>query len=236
MGKVNEFLRYLKLLLVAYLAITSITLIACGSSDHDDSNLGNLPTLKVGDTWTMIQSVDSGEYTTICTVTEEKTVGNHEVYIIEMAYQPSFDEIVDTIIMTADRSNMLPIEIRVLNESMGDQFDVVNTYTYEITGSPYFPKKVGNETTLIEMYTYVSTVYGNTETGTETSTSVYKVEQIEDVTVPAGTFKCVKEVEYDETGTAIGATWQTLDAGFYTVKTIDYETSDTEELVSYSIK
>ena len=120
--------------------------------------------------------------------------------------------------------------------SAGANYSVKQTATYSFSGSPMYPVKVGNVSNVTEIDKMVRTVNGETETVTETHNYVYKVEKVESVTVPAGTFKCFKVVQY-ESGKIKGIDWDAPQVKMYAVKNIDNEEPvSTSELVSYSLK
>jgi hypothetical protein len=58
---------------------------------------------------------------------------------------------------------------------------------------------------------------------------------VEQITVPARTFRCFKIVEYDEAGIAVRTSWVSDEAKQVKAKSIDHETGEVTELVSYSI-
>jgi len=60
----------------------------------------------------------------------------------------------------------------------------------------------------------------------------------EDVTVPAGTFNCYK-IEFSRGGSLVKTEWWSPDVTGSFVKAVDigtYASTETEELVSYSLK
>ena len=223
------------LILIACILVASFTLFAC---DSDDEDMGELPVLMMGDTWTTNGSMAGSDVTVILTVTGDEVVEGKAAYVLEGTINPALEGIVDTIVMKLDKSSMLPLEMQMMGESDGDPFEITTTSSYDITGAPKYPKELGNQTTVIATQTTVTKTLGQLETEmteTETTTSVYKVEGIEDITVPAGTFTCFKEVEYDEAGVVLNTDWQSAATKHFNVKSIDGETGDVMELVSYSV-
>ena len=128
--------------------------------------------------------------------------------------------------------NTLRIQI---SGGTGVPFVGVVTYSYAPIGVTKYPLVVGKEITFTETETSDITVLGEKETTSETSTYTYKVESIEQVTVPAGTFRCFKVVKYDEGGSAIETRWGSDAVKGFEVKGIDHESGDTSELISYSL-
>jgi hypothetical protein len=83
--------------------------------------------------------------------------------------------------------------------------------------------------------TITSTIKQTGESNTETNTYTFKVENIEQITVPAGTFKCFKIVMYDKDGKPVITEWESDETKMYMVKGVDIQNSGTTELVSYSV-
>ena len=98
-----------------------------------------------------------------------------------------------------------------------------------------YPLVVGKEVTITETDITVITVDGEAQRETETNVFTYRVEGIEDVTAPDGTFRSFKVVKYDETGTAVGTAWESDAIKGYELKSIDHESGETSELTSYSL-
>ena len=74
---------------------------------------------------------------------------------------------------------------------------------------------------------------GRTQTETKKIIYTYKVEGIEEVSVPAGVFRCFKIVQYDDdAGIAISTHWESDRVRQYEVKTIDHETGEVIELIA----
>ena len=94
---------------------------------------------------------------------------------------------------------------------------------------------VGKQNKEVETLNATVTMMGEIQKTTTTNTFMYKIEQIEDISVPAGTFRCFKSVKYNEDGKVYFIEWNAEDTKFYQVKTLDPETGDVVELVSYSV-
>jgi len=104
-----------------------------------------------------------------------------------------------------------------------------------LRGDAPYPREVGKEYERIETETTTTTVMGETQTDTETNSYTYKVEKMEQIAVPAGTFRCFKVVQYDEAGTPLTTVWHSDRTKQFQVKEIDHETGEVTELVSYSL-
>jgi hypothetical protein len=103
-----------------------------------------------------------------------------------------------------------------------------------VSGDPPFPIRVGNEFEVVESQERSQTVMGETTTETVTSTETYRVEEIEDVTVPAGTFECYRAVRYDNSGSPVATSWYSDEVRWF-VKETDHESGAETVLVSYSL-
>ncbi len=224
----------LRVLLFVSLIASSVIFAACGS-ENDEIDLGALPVLKVGDTWTQKGTVNGTEYTIVTTVKGEDVINGLGVYIIDGSVEPLISDIVDKMTQKMDKYTLFPFEERMYNEDDPSSFDMTTSYSYQISGDPYFPMKVGNVSTFVSTEKTVTATNGITETSTVNVTEIYKVEGIEDITVPAGTFKCFKVVRYDENNTALDITWESAKVKHFSVKKLDSETNETSELISYSI-
>jgi hypothetical protein len=73
---------------------------------------------------------------------------------------------------------------------------------------------------------------GKTQTETKTINYIYKVEGIEEITVPAGKFRCFKVVQYDDTDNPLSTLWESDRVRQYLVRSVDHETGEVIELKS----
>jgi hypothetical protein len=227
-------LRVLVMISVTVTALAASLLGGCGGSKattHGRSLSGALPTLKVGDTWTEKCTSEGESSTAVSSVTGYSKVGNADVYVLHGTFQPAMFGVVSTINGKMDKQTSQMLEM----DSIGTTYSLTITTTYSFSGSPMFPLRVGNSSEVTETDKIVRTVNGETETITETHKYVYKVEKIESVSVPAGTFECFKQVKY-ESGKVMEIDWVSPDVKLYDVKSVDNDTPMTTELLSYSLK
>lgn len=207
-------------------------------NEHENEEVltGQLPILQTGDEWTSMIISNGIEYTLTIEVTGEDVINGIDCFIVEASFDPSYGGTVDSTTLNYNKETMLSIRAQTSGESMDMPYIVTGSYSYEFPGAPRYPREAGKEYEVIETLTTSTTITGETTTETEVNTYIYRVEKIEEITVPAGTFKCFKEVKYDETGmTALETTWYSEKAK-YSVKKIDHEYGDTTELMSYSVK
>lgn len=197
---------------------------------------GVLPTLSIGDKWVSKALFEGIEYEAILEVTGDGIVYGKDCYVMEGSIEPPMMGIISSVSMKVGKATMFPVKTQASGEVEGLPFIVAVSYSYEVPGIPYYPLELGKETQVIETTTTTTTMMGKTETATATNTFSFKVEKIEEITVPAGTFKCFKIVKYDETGTPVVTYWDSDRVKHYQVKSIDHQGGGVEEeLVSYYI-
>lgn len=168
-------------------------------------------------------------------VIEEEDVDGEGYYVVEMAFDPPMDDFLSTVFAKVSKALYLPERMDANATYMGEEVSMSTMGTYDFHGSARWPLAVGNEYTVTENLTTIITAMGTTESENESQTNTYKVEALEDITVPAGTFECFRVVEYDETGGKMVTTWYS-DQVRNTVREEDHETGGTQDLVSYSLK
>ena len=197
---------------------------------------GVLPTLSIGDKWVSKVISDGVEYTMTVEVTGEDVTDGKSCYVLEGSFEPPFEGFISSVSLKLDKATMLLVRMQMSGEYRDMPFIAASSYSYEMLGKPYYPLEVGKECEVIETETTTLKMMGETETETATNTYIYTVEKIEAITVPAGTFRCFKIVKYDEAGTAISTSWGSDKLKGYEVSSINHETEEVIELVSYSIQ
>ena len=133
-----------------------------------------------------------------------------------------------------DKKTLDESRIQMSMEIEGIQAIGSLTLSIRSSGDDPWPRMVGNQWTETITMTSTFTALWETHTEEETFTLRYVVEKIEDVTVPAGTFRCFKIVEY-ESGKGVTAYWYS-DKAKKTVKIDDLTSDDSQQLLSYSVK
>jgi hypothetical protein len=93
---------------------------------------------------------------------------------------------------------------------------------------------VGKTWTIDCIFNSTTNKSGNISSRNETEFGNLKVEKVESISVPAGTFNCFKIVQYDENNSVVSTSWFTDAAGGWIVKEIDIA-GTTSELTAYSL-
>lgn len=196
---------------------------------------GVLPTLSVGDKWEWRSVFEGIEYTTTTEITGEDITDGKNCYVGKGSIVPPLQGIMDAASLKADKATMLPVRVQTSGEYMDMPFIVAVSLSYDFVDTFLYPLEVGRECEVVETETTAITMAGETQRETDTSTYVYKVEKMEEITVPAGTFRCFKIVKYDGDGNSVQSSWRS-DKAKGVVKSIDHEIGLVDELVSYSVR
>jgi hypothetical protein len=207
--------------------------VACGSNAQAPS--GALPTWNVGDTWTMKGPFIHGGNDSlffVITVTGEQVFNGIDCYTLNTTC--NMGEALSTETSQIDKTTLDPIGINYSISVNGSAWTKTEALSYNYSIKPY-PFSVGKTwTRAINISSTTVNFSGQTSTTTETQNVNFKVEKVESLTVPAGTFQCFKIVEYDENNSVISTAWFTDVAGGWIVKEID-SAGTTSELMSYSL-
>ena len=196
---------------------------------------GALPILNVGDKWVSVVTDKGIEYTRTTEVIGEDAVDGKDCYVVEESFEPPFRGIVSSVTQKWEKATMLPTTVESSGEYIDMPYVAVISVSCEFPDGLPFPLEVGKEYKVIWTESRTLTTMGETQTEIATYVYTHKVEKMEQITVPAGTFRCFKQVKYDEDGTALSTSWYS-DSTKSSVKLIDYETGDVAVLVSYSLR
>jgi hypothetical protein len=180
---------------------------------------GALPVLTVKDKWVTKTVSDGDEYTITTEIIGEEVVNGKDCYIATLSMDNYNSK------EWIDKTTLFPIK----NETS----DGTITYSYQFQGDTLYPLKINKECKAVETITATSKETG--ESNTETNTFTFKVENIEQITVPAGTFNCFKVVEYDTNNNPVAIQWESKETKMYMVKAVESQSNATTELVSYSV-
>lgn len=164
----------------------------------------------------------------------EDVADGKNCYVTEALYKPPLVGFVSSVSEKIDKETMLTVRFQTSGELMGYPYITAVSYSYS-PEETFYPLEVGKELEVITTETTNTVSMGETQRETETSVLTYKVAKIEQITVPAGTFKCFKIVIYDDGGSALQTQWYS-DKTKWMVKTIDHEEEYIDELVSYSLR
>lgn len=209
--------------------------VSCGNTNNGSNAQvpsGALPILKVGDTWTWRDSLNDTEYIRVDTVTGEKVFNGINCYTGTSQYTFATGDRTFTAILAIDKTNLRAIGIEYSSSINGTAHTgaINKSYTYSV--QPY-PLSVG-KTWIVTINTTAAPI----ENQTATEKYIYKVEKIETINVPAGTFQCFKIVAYSyysDSNLALYTEWVTDVTRGAIVKSIITASGQTTELISYSL-
>ncbi len=194
-----------------------------------------LPTLSIGDTWTEAMSVMGFNMEHTYEVIGEEMIDSKDCYIIQTLMGVPSMEIENYYdIRHVDKSTMENVRVWATGESEEISSVMESKYTYDFSG-PRYPCEVGKawEVTRTENFSMTIMEYDR-EPITNVETYGYEVEGIEEITVPSGTFSCLKIVKYDDSGTPLETIWQSATTKVANVKLVNHDDNETWELDSYS--
>jgi hypothetical protein len=214
---------------IVVLLVVSMTVpIACGKAKEGES-----PTLNKGNTWTY-KAISNGVYYTVTQqVTGETSVNARDCWVMETSFEPPLSGVESTT-ARVDKTNWFTLQNQATGTSAGIGFTIAEAITYEALDGSFWPLEAGKELRAVETTRRTATFGGETETETETETVTRKIEAVEEITVPAGTFRCFRVGKYDESGSKFATYWYS-DKVKYWVKYVDTENDSTWELKSYSV-
>ena len=225
--------KLLALSTVMVLVVAGMFASGCGKSPSETA--GSLPSLKVGDTWVHKVISDGVEHTMALEITGDDITEGRETYVSKASFEPPVEGTIGTMDIKIDKLTLEIVRAQSSGQLMGVPFIVVVSTAYEPEAALY-PLEVGKQLPRTETETSTFTAMGEKETETETNTYTYTVESIEQVTVPAGTFRTFKVVTYDELGSPVGTSWISDTVKSVAVKEIDHGSEDVIELLSYSLE
>ena len=207
------------------------------------------PILEVGDSWTLALTSNEANYNLTMTVIGKETVNNVSCYVMKLVFEPEIpiaEKAVSkemTWWLANSTLHLLKMEGKAHVHAYGWDLPFVEEHFYTFQGEPFLT--VGNEyneTDNRELNVYcpppTSILFEHDETNTITR---IKVEAVENITVPAGTFSCYKIVTYDESGqNIVSMRWFSMKAKtavrIENYDTGEFEIFETAELLSYSVQ
>ncbi len=226
--------------LVVFSLIAAISFLfpACGVEEAEEAPEGQLPLLKVGDTWSWSYVMSGTTYTLTETVTGSETVEGRACYVIDMSFDPAIESVHDEVVYTVSKmtywadklSGFIGVKQGTDVTGGGQTFSSYETYIYD-PWIELFPLETGK---MLEA-SKTTTQYMGDQAGEPTvATEKYVVEGKEQITVEAGTFSCWKIIMYDGGGNVTMTMWYS-DEAKSGVKTVDAEGNVTMELKTYSV-
>lgn len=219
---------FIILILIPLLIATMLSALSCGEKK------AQLPEYKIGNQWIYKMEYQGLIHDVTIDVTDTDIVNNKECYVTVWNYQPALEGVVNEASIWVDRVTNFPVRGQATGTMMGVPYSAVIDYSYLFPSQKWWPLEVGKEIEISETLHRTTKALGLENTETERKTSTYEVVRVEEITVLAGTFKCFKIVEHDETGMKLSETWYS-DEVKNDIKAIDYDVGYTIELKSYSL-
>ncbi len=227
-------------MIIINLSITAFLILSCSDERGTKSDnpvftgqRGSLPNLKKGDEWAM-GYVHVGE--TPCEIINrvigEMDVGGKSCYVLESKFDPP---LLPSSTLIMDKVTMDVVSISSVEETENGTFELTLNYTYEYSDTLMFPLEIGKTWKVIETENAITSVMGENLIYDSTFVYINKIENIEEIIVPAGTFDCFKIVSYDEEGQE-KMTWWYSDDAKNDIKEFNHETGEDLVLTSYSIQ
>ncbi len=196
---------------------------------------GILPVLTVGDKRVFKWAIDTFEYTVTMEVTGEDVTNGKNCYVVQATFEPAFQGIITNATIKYEKTTMQEVKTQLSGKVNDIPFISSTTHSHEISGSPLYPTVVGMESRVTTTENTTTTAAGQSQTQSAKRIDVSKVEKIEDITVPAGTFRCFKTVKYDEKGKVTSTSWAS-DKAKIGIKTEDSASGGMKiTLMSYSV-
>ena len=165
-------------------------------------------------------------------VIDEDSNKDNARYIVRGFFKSPLGGIIDSISMESDKATMFLKNARISGKYQDLPFIQESSHEYKFPDGSYYPLQLGKEGKVIHTETRTTTMIGKTRTESIKNEYHYKVERLEEITVPAGTFKCFKIVHYNNNGKAISTHYESDRVTQYEVKSIDHETGEVIELIS----
>ena len=218
---------------VIFAMLLLLAAIGCGGGKGEVVK-AELPILEVGNKWVYKWVAEDIDYTCTIEVTGEDTVDGKDCYITQWSFEPALEGVANSATVHIEKATYREAKGQMTGQVQGLPYSLVTTSSYTFPEGSGWPLEVGKEISATETTTTTITARGQTETETETETYTYKVEKVEEITVAAGTFKCLKVVRYDDEGKKSETSWHS-DKVRNDVKWIDHESGDYTELRSYSL-
>ncbi|MBN2029924.1 hypothetical protein JW824_06725 [bacterium] len=194
---------------------------------------GSLPILKVGDEWAMgYVHVGDTPCEIINRVTDEKDIEGKSCYVLKSEFDPP---LLPSSILIMDKATMDVVSISSVEEIENGTIELTLNYSYEYFDTLMYPLEIGKTWKVIETENAITSVMGENHIYDSTFVYINKIEKVEEITVPAGTFDCFKIVSYNEEG-QMTMTWWYSDDAKNDIKEYNHETGEDLVLTSYSIK
>jgi hypothetical protein len=187
---------------------------------------GLLPTLKIGDQWVYkVTPTKFPSYTKTVTIIGEEDINGKDCYVLEIVYEPPLGR-VGRVKMWLDKTVWDPTwaELKMVSYVDNEDNEIVGPILINEYPEGYpFPLEPGKEYKIVQRW----------ENENYSSTTSVKIEGIENVSVPAGTFRCFKITYFHEKTEITTSTWYSDTAKFEVKRVGEFAVW---ELMSYSIQ
>lgn len=235
------------LLVVALVVGVGVTGYVNRPPEEQPSIPYSIPTWKVGNMWKFESFINGSWYNSTYTVVDEQEFLGHSCYVLNLTYEPetphAYRGLHNDMKTWIDNASLRTVKLDATGEAFGFAFIYTMTYSYEIgmiNGTAPWPREVGkswttttNATTKVDVIAPPIPGYLHYHNITTTWTNI---AALENVTVPAGEFECIKIVVHNgtSTGNVLSIEWYSEETKRM-VKSVNQETGDTYELISYSL-
>ena len=228
--------RFASLVIFILILIPASSYYGCSSDSDTASNLdGALPMLEIGDTWVHKDTYKNNSLTISWEVTweviGEDVIEGIDCYIVQATSSYKLDP---PAIVAVSKTTMDRVKMEIIEDIDNEPLVSILSYSY-LDSTPRYPYELGKTWKSIEVEETNETYMGQTTIDKQERTYTYKVEQIEEITVPAGTFECFVTVKYDKDMSPVATSWRCPEVKLISVKYVDNEVSETRELLSYCI-
>jgi len=201
-----------------------------GTTERLTVNEGLRPTINVGDV--IISESTSGSITSKVTesVVGDSAINGKDCWLIEATFDPPLADIFSEGELCADKTTFFPLKSTL----SGEGAEVVKYSTYEFLGAePIFPLRVGQVIVVRENDDITTTFFGPQINERDSNIKKYQVEDIEDISTPTGNIKAFRINILDEKDVLIATIWEAPKVKLNIIKSINYETGDTQNLKSF---
>ncbi len=191
------------------------------------------PILRVGDSWTYNHLVGGISYKRTDTVVGDKTVAGRECYRMSIKWEPLFAGMVSDMEWQLEKVTREKLGILFSFQSSGQRADAAFVNSISRTGATPWRLTVGNEWSETEIQSQAVSLGGKTPAIKTTAFNTkFRIESIESITVPAGTFECFKIVFLTSAGQVTEENWYSLAVKNW-VKCRSTSNGESFELASY---
>jgi hypothetical protein len=162
---------------------------------------GSLPILQKGDRWVVKIVGENIEGISKMEVVGEDIINGKDCYIMRTLSEyklPSPKTEHDEVWI--DKVTLFPIWAKTQNGGK----TIIILFTYEFPDGPLYPLELGKECRAVVK----TKITGMGQPLSRTGTYVYKVEEIEEIVVPAGKFTCFKVIGCDPSGYPTSISWR----------------------------